>query len=85
MVLTLSPANGFKGPGTLSCTLPAGLPSGAKCPGLPDTVKVTGTSSVSYTTGVLFPNGTKPATYVVTFKAVSGKYNDTNTASFIVK
>jgi hypothetical protein len=85
VVLTLSPANGFKGSVKLNCTLPAGLPALAKCPGLPDTVTLTGSSAVSYGTGVLFPNGTQPATYVVTFTAVSGIYNDSTTATFTVK
>ena len=34
--------NGFNGPVTLSCSLPAGLPVGAKCQGLPVTVKLMG-------------------------------------------
>jgi hypothetical protein len=85
VVLTLSPVNRFKGSVTLNCTLPGGLPSGAKCPGLPVTVTLNGNSAVNYSTGVLFPTGTKAGTYVVTFTAVDGKFNDSTTGTFMVK
>jgi sugar lactone lactonase YvrE len=83
--VTLTPVNGFTGSVTLSCTLPAGLPTGTKCPGLPVTVKLVGGAAVVHQTGVLFPNGTLAGTYVVTFSAVSGKFNDSATATFIEK
>jgi hypothetical protein len=83
--VTLTPVNGFTGSVTLSCALPASLPTGAKCPGLPVTVKLAGGAAVVHQTGVLFPNGTQAGTYVVTFSAVSGKFNDSTTATFIEK
>jgi hypothetical protein len=85
VVLKLMPVNGFKGPVTLSCILPAGVASGTKCPGLRTSVTLNGTSTVSYSTGVQFPNTTKAGTYVVTFTAVNGKFNDSTTATFNIK
>jgi hypothetical protein len=82
VVLTLTPVNGFKGSVTLNCT---GLPSGAKCPGLPQTMTLNGTSAVTYNTGVQFSDGTKAGTYVITFTAVSGKFNNSATVTFNVK
>jgi hypothetical protein len=85
VVLKLMPMNGFKGPVTLSCLLPAGVASGTKCPGLPTSVTLNGTSTVSYSTGVLFPTTTKAGTYVVTFTAVDGQFNDSTQATFNIK
>ena len=82
VVLKLQPVNGFKGSVTLNCT---GLPTNAKCPGLPETVKLNGTSTVTYQTGVLFSNGTKSGVYVITFTAVSGQFNDSTSATFTLK
>jgi hypothetical protein len=83
--LTLTPVNGFTGSVTLSCALPASLPTGAKCPGLPVTVKLMGGAAIVHQTGVQFPNNTKPGTYVVTFNAVDGHFNDSTTATFVEK
>lgn len=86
VVLTLaSIPNGVTGSVTLSCVLPSGLPSGTKCPGLPVTVKLMKGSVVVHDTGVLFPKTTIGKSYVVTFKAVDGNYNDSITATFNIE
>jgi hypothetical protein len=81
VVVTLTSVNGFTGPVTLSCVLPAGLPSKAKCLGLPVTVKLAPGATVVYDTGVLFPKDTTPGSYVVTFTAIDGNFNDSTTAA----
>jgi hypothetical protein len=85
VVLTLTPVNGFTGSVTLNCVLPTGVAKGTKCPGLPVTVKLMGGAAAVHDTGVQFPNGTNPATYVVTFTATDGKFNDSTTATFSVR
>ncbi len=79
-LLQLKSVNGFNGKVTLSCS---GGPAGSRCADLPQTVHVNGTAySIS---GILFPASTKPGTYIVTFRGVSGVLTETATAKFTVK
>lgn len=68
LVLALQSVNGFGGPVTLSCF---GGPAGSSCLEFPLTVPLSGTTYIA--AGVLFPPGTKPGTYTITFQAVTFK------------
>ena len=78
-ILQLQSENSFDENVTLSCS---GGPAGSYCADFPMTVKVDGTAYA--VSGILFPENTKPGTYTITFKGVSGSLTNTATATFTV-
>jgi hypothetical protein len=60
-------------------------PGQQRCPLRVEVPGTAGGTAVFHNTEVHFPNTTPAGTYVVTFSAVSGKFNDSTTATFIKK
>jgi FecR protein len=79
-LLTLTPLNGFKGNVTLSCS---GGPAGSYCADFPQTVHLNGTAYA--VSGILFPKGSAPGTYDITFTGTSGSVTAEATATFTVE